>query len=298
MSMAAAGEASMKPFPMLLVLLVLALSCSGCSQITSGKRLPAAGTIIDRSTGLEISFGQLLEELLRVRVIYAGEKHTRACHHAIQLRLLKALADKDPDLMVGMEMFARPYQGVLDLWSAGKLTWEELLRKTHWYANWRFDAGLYRGLLEEIQRRRLKLVALNIAFHIPPKIAVGGIENLSPAEKARLPSSIDYGDARHRAYLKKIYEAHKLKGRDRFEDFYAAQCVWEEIMAQSIAENLGNGRMLVILGNGHIYRKFGVPRRAFRRTGAPYRTIYPAAGLKDLPQDVADFIWIAGGKQP
>lgn len=234
--------------------------------------------------------------LSRAQVIYAGEKHTLAAHHAIQLKLLKALADKDPDLSVGMEMFARPYQPVLDLWSAGRLTWNQLLRKTHWYANWRFDAQLYRGLLEEIKRRRLKLVALNIAFHIPAKIAVGGIENLSPAEKAQLPVSIDYTNQAHRQYLKKIFESHKLKGRDSFADFYAAQCVWEEIMAQSIAENLGNKKMLVIIGNGHIYRKFGVPERAFKRTAAAYLTIYPATDTRDLPQDTADFIWVTGGR--
>ncbi len=283
----------MKPFLIFIVMAFLAATWTGCTHTTSAKHrlAPESGTIIDQRRGKKISFRQLIQALEPARVIYAGEKHTRTADHAIQLRLLKALADRDPRLTVAMEMFARPYQSVLDLWSAGKLSWQDFLRKTHWYANWRFDAELYRPLLEEVRRRRLKLVALNIAFHIPAKIAVGGIENLSPAEKAQLPATIDYSYQEHRQYVKKIYTSHKLKGRDRFEDFYAAQCVWEEIMAQSIAENLAGGKMLAVIGNGHIYRKFGVPLRAFKRTRAPYATIYPANTGKDLPADVADFIW-------
>ena len=285
----------MKPFFILPILAGLAFCCTACSTVVSSSHgMPAENeSIIDQSNGDRITFDQLLVRLAPARVIYSGEKHSSLSHHRIQLRLLKALADSDHNLVVGMEMFARPYQEVLDLWSAGKLTWEQLLRKTHWYANWRFDAELYRPVLEEVQRRKLKLVALNIAFHIPAKIAVGGIDNLSPPEKAQLPETIDYGYRDHRAYVKKVYDSHKLKGRDRFEDFYAAQCVWEEIMAQSIAENLAGGRMLVILGNGHIYRKFGVPDRAFKRTRAPFATIYPATRDEKLPKDVADFVWIS-----
>ena len=71
-----------------------------------------------------------------------------------------------------------------------------------------------------------------------------------------------------------------------------AQCVWEEIMAESIALNLKGGRMIVLAGNGHIIKKFGVPDRAYHRTRATFKTIYLATIGSVAEQSYADYIWV------
>ena len=81
-----------------------------------------------------------------------------------------------------MEMFDHTYQDVLDMWSAGELDQKDFLKKSHWYANWRFDFSLYREILEFIKENHIRLVALNIPSHIPPKIREGGIDNLREDE--------------------------------------------------------------------------------------------------------------------
>ena len=139
-------------------------------------------TILDTSTATVISREQLIAELSEVRVVYAGESHTNPSHHAIQLAVIKALAPTTPDLSIGMEMFDHSYQSVLDRWTAGELDESTFLQQTHWYANWRFDYGLYRDILEYAKEKKLRVVALNIPFQIPPKIRVGGIASLSPAD--------------------------------------------------------------------------------------------------------------------
>ena len=85
---------------------------------------------------------------------------------------------------------------------------------------------------------------------------------------------------------------HHLKGREDFEDFYAAQCAWEDGMAQAVADNLDKADMVVLAGNGHIRRKFGIPNRAFKRTRAPFSTVYLATPGAPLSRADADFIWI------
>ena len=252
-----------------------------------------AGAILDSAQGKTISFQQMIQRLTRVRVVYVGEQHTDPSHHEAQLRIIRALVDNGGNVRVGMEMFDHTYAAVLDQWSTGDLDWKTFLKKTHWYANWKYDDTLYRDILAFIKERHLKLIGLNIPFWIPPKIAVGGLDSLSAYERAQLPQNIDTTQPEHRAYLEKIYAMHHMKGRKDFEDFYAAQCAWEDGMAQTVADNLDKANMVVLAGNGHIQRKFGIPDRAFKRTRAPFATVYLAPpGAHPLSRKDADFIWI------
>jgi len=247
-------------------------------------------TIVSAQSGSPVSFDRMMADLALARVIYIGEKHTRRAHHEIQLRVIQALYARFPELVVGMEMFDRSYQEVLDQWSSGQLDEETFLKKTHWRANWKYDFGLYREILEFIRDNHIPLKALNIPFHIPPKIAVSGLEHLNPDEKKYLPGQIDVSDAGHRKFVEEIFRRH---AGDSFEDFYMAQCVWEEAMAEAVALAVDGRVMAVLVGNGHIIKKFGVPNRVFRRTGLPYRTVYPVqADDRDVERSFADYLWI------
>ena len=252
------------------------------------------GTIISTDTGKQVSYEYLVNDLDGVQVIYIGERHNDPSHHDIQLRLIKELFKSHPYISVGMEAFDRSYQQILYLWSDGELSEEEFMEKMHWYANWKFDFELYKDILLFLKNNKIRIVGLNLPFHIPSKIAIGGIESLSDDDKKHLPKEIDTSDAAHKAYLEKIFEKHKVKGREKFDNFYMAQCVWEEIMAESISQNLKDNPMIVLVGDGHIIHKFGVPDRAFRRTGASFKTIFlaPAGSEAEAELSYADYIWV------
>ena len=252
------------------------------------------GVIISAKIGKPVSFEELLADLNNCRIVYIGEKHTNVAHHRIQLEVIQALFKKQPNLAVGMEMFDHTYQDVLDMWSAGELDQKEFLKKCHWYANWRFDFSLYREILEFIKENQIRLVALNIPNHIPPKIREGGIDNLREDEKEHLPQQIDTSKTAHREYLQNVFDGHKhhFRGEVEFENFYTAQSVWEDAMAETIAQNLKNDVMVVLAGNGHIQFKYGIPDRAYNRTGALFRTIYLAPAGEVVELDIADYIWV------
>lgn len=252
------------------------------------------GTIISAETGKPVSYENLINDLEGVQIIYVGETHNIPSHHDIQLRLIKEIFKSHPYVSVGMETFDRSYQQILYLWSDGELSEEKFMEKMHWYANWKFDFELYKEVLFFIKNNKIRLVGLNIPPHIQSKIAIGGIESLSDDEKKHLPKEIDTSDADHKAYLEKIFKQHKVKGREKFENFYMAQCVWEEIMAESISQNLKGNPMIVLVGNGHIVHKFGIPDRAFRRTGASFKTIFlaPAGSEAEAELSYADYIWV------
>ncbi len=252
------------------------------------------GVIISTKLGKPVSFQELLAGLNSCQIVYIGEKHTNVSHHQIQLEIIQAIFKTHSNLAVGMEMFDHTYQEVLDLWAAGKLDQKDFLKKSHWYANWRFDFSLYREILEFIKENHIRLVALNIPNHIPPKIREGGIDNLREDEKVHLPKQIDTSKSAHRAYLQNVFDDHKhhFRGEVEFENFYIAQCVWEDAMAEMIAQHLKNDVMVVLAGNGHIQFKYGIPDRVFDRTGALFRTIYLAPAGEAVELDIADYIWV------
>jgi uncharacterized iron-regulated protein len=234
-----------------------------------------------------------MADLTDVGIVYVGEKHNKPADHEIQLKMIKAIFKEHPNLSIGMEMFDYTYQPVLDFWSEGKLDQETFLKNTHWYANWKFDFDLYGDLLNYTKENRIKLVGLNIPFHIPPKIAIGGIESLLEDEKKYLPQKIDTSNPEHREYVKKIFNLHHVRGINDFQNFYAAQCVWEEAMAESIARNLNGNPMIVLVGNGHIVKKFGIPDRVFSRSHVPFRTVYLASPADLVERSYADYIWVS-----
>ncbi len=251
-------------------------------------------TILSSRLDEPVTSGDLFKDLASCQIVYVGETHTNMAHHEIQLQVIQAVYAQDPNMVVGMEMFDYTYQDVLDLWSAGKLDETDFLRKVHWYANWRFDYALYREILNFIKEHKIPLVGLNIPGYIPKKIRVGGVENLRKQEKILLPQNIDTSYPAHREYIQNIFEDHRqhFSGDVRFEDFYAAQVVWEDIMAETIAKHLDNRKMVVLAGNGHIQFKYGIPDRAYKQTGAPFRTIYLASIGTEVERAIADYIWI------
>ena len=251
-----------------------------------------AGTIVSAETGKPVSYEHLINDLNGVQVIYVGERHNNQSHHAIQLGLIKELFKSHPYISVGMEAFDQSYRQVLYLWSDGELSEKEFMEKMHWYANWKFDFELYKNILLFIKDNKIRLFGLNMPFHIPSKIAIGGIESLSDDEKKHLPKEIDTSNADHKAYVEKIFKKHKVRGREKFDNFYMTQCVWEEIMAESISQNLKGNPIIVLVGNGHIVHKFGIPDRAFRRTGASFKTIFLVPAGSEAELSFADYIWV------
>lgn len=278
-----------------ILVMLFATGCAVTPKTLSIKGNPIRlmeNTILKTDTLSVISQAQLIADLAKARVIYVGEDHTNPFHHAAQLEIIKALARTIPDLTIGMEMFDFTYQPVLDQWCAGKLNEAEFLQRTHWYANWRYNFDLYRGILEYAKEKGLRVIALNVPFHIPAKIRIGGINSLAEADRRLLPATIDTTNADHRAYLEKIFKMHTFAGQENFEYFYEAQCTWEDAMADAVARHLGAGKMVVLAGSGHIIYKFGIPNRAFARNPASFITIYPVPVGTDAEPTWADFLWV------
>jgi uncharacterized iron-regulated protein len=259
----------------------------------------------------KISFAQLLDDLDKARLIFVGENHDQVEHHQNQVKVLRGLIQKGKDVVIGMEMFERAHQPVLDRWSKGLLTEEEFLKETDWETTWGIDYELYKPILDDIKEKHLKLLGLNVQRDLVRKVGKNGIQGLSPEERKRLPE-MDLTDRAHRAYVGSIYRQHHGGEAKEFDSFYQAQCLWDEGMAETLAEFLrspeGQGKaVLVFAGNGHIIFDFGIPKRVYRRISIPYKTIVLKEWQKGRDNDLtfsgassplASFLWITRPNPP
>jgi uncharacterized iron-regulated protein len=278
---------------------LIMLIAAGCTTVPKQLSISDSGqtfdvnTIVATGSQNALDFDQLVKELKDTPIIFIGEIHNSADHHGIQLRLIRKIFKGAPNMSVGMEMFDRSYQPVLERWSRGAINEKELVRNTHWYANWRFDFSLYQDILAFIRENQIPLHGLDLPTYIPGRLRVGGLESLSSADRKWLPSEIPSGDADHRDFMERTFNQHHFLGRTtNFEDFYMAQCARDATMASAIADAMGEGPMVVLIGNGHIRHGNGVPRRVKEQTGKSYKTVYLAPVGELVSLQIADYIWV------
>lgn len=224
------------------------------------------------------------------KIIYVGEEHNRFSHHLAQLEVIKTLHENGKKVAIGMEMFYRISQPALDAYTSGVIDEREFLKKSGYFRQWGFDYSLYKPILDFARENKLPVVALNIPRKIVSKIGVSGINSLSEAEKAELPKHMDYSDEDYKARLANVLEKHSGAAKRDFNNFYQAQVLWDEYMAESLdifmKKNLDH-TMVVIAGGGHLSYGSGIPKRAYRRNSLPYAIILNG---ESITPGIADYI--------
>ncbi|MBT6046437.1 MAG: PDZ domain-containing protein [Candidatus Scalindua sp.] len=308
----------------LTAIIVISMGCHSVANTVKTDRLrnfPAEineGDIVHVATGEKITFSQLADSFDGARIIYVGEVHSNKESHELELQVLKEFYKRsNGDLAIGMEMFKRPHQEILDKWTNGEISEKELLYSTDWDYEWGYDYNHYKEIMDFIRDNKIPVVAMNITKKFGKTIRKKGIEGLSDEEKETLPE-IDTTDVYHRKYLERILMSHGHGDIDMsglFEKFYQVQCTWEDVMADSISKYLSSPqakdkKFLVFVGGGHIIYHFGVPKRVYRSNHLPYLTIetYEKRTLNpendhplfagDIPLQPADYVKVVQLPEP
>lgn len=246
----------------------------------------------------------VLKQLAQANVVYLGETHDRPADHAAQLAILQALRQERPKLVIGMEMFQRPYQAAIEAYLAGKLSETELQNQTQYAQRWGFEWEFYAPILRFAKDNKIPVIALNTPSEVTRKVARTGLTSLTAVERRYIPPprEIVVGPAKYRDRIRQIYnEAHQGKGNSQgFDRFFQAQVLWDETMADRIAQHLRQqpeSLVVVLVGQGHLLYGDGIPDRVKRRL--PKLTQYsvllnPAAEVRQA-REIADYFWDEAG---
>jgi uncharacterized iron-regulated protein len=246
---------------------------------------------------------QIVEQLKTANVVYLGETHDRQADHQHQLAIIQALFKHNPQLAIGMEMFQRPAQPLLDRYLAGKITAAELRSQSEFDKRWGFKWEYYAPILEFAKVNRLPVTALNTPTEITRKAARQGLESLTTAELQWIPplAEIDRSNAKYQQMILGSYRQHagivSISSKS-FDRFYNAQLLWDETMADRVANFAKQNprhQKIVLAGSSHIVYGYGIPDRVLRRLRSPsftQKTVLLSIDRDLLTQpQPTDFIW-------
>jgi aminopeptidase N len=245
----------------------------------------------------------IIPNLAASRIIYVGEIHNKFAHHMNQLKVIKKIHNTGCKLAVGMEMFQKPYQQMVNDFLAGRIDEFAFLNKTEYFSRWRYDYNLYKPIIDYLKQQGIPLVALNIQGDITRQVARTGMYDLPDKQKKQLPSDMNFSNERYRKDLNNMFIIHnKQEDLQDFNYFLQAQMLWDEGMAESayrFLEEHPEHKLIILAGNGHVRHKYGIPDRLFRRNHEPFTVILQDEKIED---GIADYVLLTtnleGRKSP
>ncbi|MGV1099627.1 ChaN family lipoprotein [Thiovibrio sp. JS02] len=243
----------------------------GVPETEQGQHLaidpPPVGLALPQS----LSFADIARQLADKQVVYVGENHTRYADHLLQLRVIRALFAENPKLAIGMEMFSRDMQPVLDRYLAREFDEWEFLKKSSYFSRWGYDYRFYRDIINFARAKQIPIVALNQEKERVSKIfKEGSTTALTEEDLAKVPADRDLSIAGYRERIADVFTMHGQHGAtpEQVNGFFQAQALWDETMAESVANYLSANpeqRMVVIAGQGHTVKDTAIPPRVARR---------------------------------
>jgi uncharacterized iron-regulated protein len=267
------------------------------SETDLGLRVELARLPVGIETSKSKTFDDILVGLSNYQVIYIGENHTSYEDHQLQLEIIRAMYEHDPRLAIGMEMFTRSSQPVLDRYLTGELDEKSFLKESGYFKTWRFDYRLYRDIINFAKYNHLPVIALNLERDVVNQVFKGGGPNSLDDEVASLlPADRKLDEPGYRERIETAYMMHAGQEQNGdFSGFLQAQALWDETMAETIVEYLKaypGERMAIIAGRGHVDKMNAIPPRVTRRLPVSQAVAINSTGWT-IESETADFVFFS-----
>lgn len=222
--------AVMKVFVLSFFYLFLVFSASAQSD---NPALVAAGFY--DSTGVEMSYAEVLTYMESKDVVLFGEHHNSAIIHWIQKRLIEDLS-KRKSLVLGGEFFERDDQLVINEYLQGLVPDKNFESEAKLWTNYETD---YRPILSFAKENELPFIATNVPRRYASLVAKHGLDTLKTLNEsaknlmAKLPIVFSM-DTPGYAVMEEMMGGH---GGANAENFIMAQALKDATMAESILDN-------------------------------------------------------------
>lgn len=260
-----------------------------------------ADKLYDTRTGRYIDLDEARKIIKKFDVIYVGEIHDQKPYHDAQLNIIRLLSDEN--ISVGMEYFNRRYNNVLkDYFQYNRFSNDEFLTRSNYYKTWGFDLSLYQDIFDELYKDNIPGFGINLDRSIVSKVARGGLETLSTEERIQLPYLHLNDFPAHKKYIKEVFTHMGMKMRfspEMFNNFYTAQTIWEDTMAHSVWARMKENpkeKIVVLVGQGHLVYRFGIPERVKMRKKHAYCTIISVykdeLSKENMSVKYADYLYV------
>lgn len=207
--------------------------------------------------GKEVSVEKMLKETRDADVIIFGELHNNPICHWMELEILNYLSDQDRPVIMGMEMFERDQQKVLDELMAGVFELKKLDQYTRSWPNYGTD---YKPLVAMALERNVPIIATNVPRRYASLVFKQGMDSLSKLDISQeiLPD-LDFSvDTTLATYAEVLAMGKNMPGHGS-ENFLNAQALKDVAMAEALfRERTDNEVLYHINGGFHSKNKEGI----------------------------------------
>ncbi len=216
----------------------------------------------------EIDEPMVLVQAQLNNVVLLGEHHDNQSHHDWQLRMLQALHQVQPKLVIGLEMLPRVVQPKIDRFLRGESTVELFLKEVEWQRYWSFSADYYIPLMVYAREQNIPMVALNVTR--------AKVNEAVDQGWAFVPDGMTVPTQATRPYIRHLvvsFQRHKFPGvkldmaveGPAFRRFVQKQLLWDRAMAEGIRAQLDAPQkapmVVAFIGSGHLMYGYGVPHQ-------------------------------------
>jgi uncharacterized iron-regulated protein len=225
---------------------------------------------IDVYRGEPLPYEDVLDDLAGAGVVYLGEFHTLAEHHAIGEQVLTGLAKRGKPMVLGLEQLEASQQPAVDRYNRGEISFEQLAEAVKWRQSWG-NYQEYKPVVEAARKFKIPILALNARAATIHQVRVGGgIERLDAKLRGELPKEMQTDDPLYAKLLNLQLMVHMAASPNVLRPWIEAQIARDETMAATLCAFLrseaGRGRSaLVICGAGHVSYGLGTPARVRKR---------------------------------
>jgi uncharacterized iron-regulated protein len=236
--------------------------------------------VIDTAAGKVVAVEDIINQNMGTDVFIIGEAHDNYQCHTFQRDFIETLYKKHPKIIVGFEFFWREDENVLEQWRHGRISEDDVIKRTGWYKRGGQNYGYTKLIMDIIQKNNIKTIGLNVPRSILRTVSRKGFDQLSKEEKKLFPT-LHIPNPEHEYFIKSIFGTFAAQVPMWFTNIYNAQKCWDVIMAESMRQALAKKEFkgykgVIIAGSNHVSYKLGIPfryRKADKR--AKITTIVP-----------------------
>jgi len=265
-----------------------------------GTTVVESGRLTDLKTGKFATVDDIAKAADNHLFVFLGEEHATEPDQLMHAEIIQALVKRGRQVVVGLEMYQRPKQTILDKWTAGLLDESAFLEQSDWKGQWGYPFPFYRGIFDSVKRYKLPLIGLNVPRDWVRTVGRKGFEGLNVEQKSQLPDAMSLDNQNHRQVFAALMGGHPISGASG-ERMYSAQVLWDEGMADTAVKYLDahkpNSRtvFVVIAGSGHVMYGQGINYRIGKRNNAKGLTVVMAESDDPLTvsNGLADYVLVS-----
>lgn len=231
-----------------------------------------------------------------VQFLLVGESHATPSHHRAQAELISALVKRGRTVTVGLEMFTRDNQLLINGLSVGQQTIEEFEIASNWKAQWGHEFNAYRPVLEAVRDNQLRMVALNVPRPWVSQASKQGYSSFDEFQRKWVPS-LDLTNKNHEAVVSALLGGHPLIMGS--SNMLAGQVTWDTGMAKSALDWQADwpyrkNIMVILAGAGHVMYGQGINYRLNQLGGMKSKCVVCVHDIPNRPvsRGLADYFFV------